>query len=164
MHRPEVNPTALPNGTRVGSWRVSGYRGRGVYGTVYSVLPEHGSLDGPAALKLAIHPADSRSAREVELLSRLGAHSPQAKPRTWLPWLAAHAGRSGAMPQQAALDQRGLLAQGGTHPRGMPGEWLRASGRLLCPHLRLLTRAHFRSPGALRHLLEAREGARHVGG
>jgi serine/threonine protein kinase len=71
MHRPEVNPTALPNGTRVGSWRVSGYRGRGVYGTVYSVLPEHGSLDGPAALKLAVHPADSRFQREVELLSRI---------------------------------------------------------------------------------------------
>jgi len=68
----ELDPTALPPGTQVGTWRVEGFRGRGVYGIVYravSLLP--GSAAKPVALKLAIHPGDRRFEREGELLSRV---------------------------------------------------------------------------------------------
>jgi hypothetical protein len=71
VDRQEVNPTALPPGTRVGSWRVTGFRGRGVYGTVYRAVQQGHSRGGPAALKLAIYPVDPRFEREVELLSRI---------------------------------------------------------------------------------------------
>ena len=68
----ELDPTALPPGTQVGTWRVESFRGRGVYGTVYravSLLP--GADVGPVALKLAIHPGDRRFEREAELLARI---------------------------------------------------------------------------------------------
>jgi hypothetical protein len=67
----EPNPTALPTGTQVGAWRITGTRGRGTYGTVYSAVSlEHGH-SGPVALKLAVYPADPRFEREAELLSRI---------------------------------------------------------------------------------------------
>jgi serine/threonine protein kinase len=71
VDRPEVNPTALPPGTSVGTWRVMGFRGRGVYGTVYGAVQPGHSQSALAALKLAIYPADPRFEREVELLSRI---------------------------------------------------------------------------------------------
>jgi hypothetical protein len=71
MDRPELNPTALPPGTQIGSWRVTGFRGRGVYGSVYRAVQHGHSRGGPAALKLAIYPADPRFEREVELLLRI---------------------------------------------------------------------------------------------
>jgi len=71
MDRPAVNPTALPPGTRVGSWQVTGFRCRDVYGSVYRAVHHGNSRGRPAALKLAIYPADPRFEREVELLSRI---------------------------------------------------------------------------------------------
>ncbi len=67
----EMNPIALPLGTQVGDWRVLGFRGRGVYGTVYVAERADSEQTGPAALKLAIYPADPRFEREVELLARI---------------------------------------------------------------------------------------------
>jgi hypothetical protein len=67
----EVGSTALPLGTKVGSWRVYGIRGQGTYGTVYSAVSQQREHSGPAALKLAVHPGDLRFEREVELLSRI---------------------------------------------------------------------------------------------
>jgi len=67
----ELGPTALPLGTKVGAWRVYGICGQGAYGTVYRAMPEGLALTGPAALKLAVYPADARFEREVELLSRI---------------------------------------------------------------------------------------------
>jgi hypothetical protein len=67
----ELEPSDLPPGTQVGTWRVYELRGRGSFGAVYravSVLP------GPTrivALKLAIHAGDRRFEREAELLSRI---------------------------------------------------------------------------------------------
>ncbi|HYH95057.1 protein kinase domain-containing protein, partial [Hyalangium sp.] len=55
----------------VGPWRVEGWAGRGVYGAVYQAVPAGAEHAIPVALKLALHPADPRFAREVELLSRL---------------------------------------------------------------------------------------------
>ncbi|HLL05476.1 MAG TPA: serine/threonine-protein kinase [Myxococcaceae bacterium] len=68
---PEVGPTVLPPGTKVGAWRVHGFGGRGSYGTVYSVSRLGPGPSTLAALKLAVHPGDSRFEREVELLSRI---------------------------------------------------------------------------------------------
>jgi len=67
----EVGPTTLPLGTKVGAWRVSGFRGRGTYGAVYSVVSQERGSPVLAALKLAVHPGDPRFEREVELLSRI---------------------------------------------------------------------------------------------
>ncbi len=72
MH--EVDPLALPRGTRVGPWRVLGFRGRGSYGTLYRVEREGREAEGSAALKLAVHPGDKRYARESWLLRHI--HSP----------------------------------------------------------------------------------------
>jgi serine/threonine protein kinase len=75
MHTPALVPgvgtTALPLGTKVGPWRVTGFRGRGIYGTVYSAEPVGRGKRGPMALKLAIYPADPRFEREAELLARI---------------------------------------------------------------------------------------------
>ena len=71
MRMLELNPTALPIGAQVGAWRVLGFRGRGSYGTVYTVQGHGPTRFGPAALKLAIHSADPRFEREAELLSRI---------------------------------------------------------------------------------------------
>ncbi|MDC0710900.1 serine/threonine-protein kinase [Stigmatella sp. ncwal1] len=68
------NPTALPSGTRVGSWQLLGWQGRGTYGTVYRATPWGKPGSEVVALKLASHPRDERFVREAELLSRL--HSP----------------------------------------------------------------------------------------
>ncbi len=67
----ETDPTALPPGTQVGTWQVSGIRGWGSFGAVYRASPAGGAQVGPVALKLAISPGDSRFEREVELLSRI---------------------------------------------------------------------------------------------
>jgi hypothetical protein len=63
------HPAMLPTGTVVGNWRVEGWAGRGVYGTVYRAVPLHGGHASPVALKLALHAEDPRFAREVQLLS-----------------------------------------------------------------------------------------------
>ena len=70
----EVDPLALPLGTRVGPWRVSGFRGRGAYGTLYRAEHERRAGGGPGALKLAVHPGDERFKREAWLLRHI--HSP----------------------------------------------------------------------------------------
>src|SRR4051812_17044319 len=67
----ETDPRSLPPGTRVGSWRVESFRGRGVFGTVYRAVHATSALPSPVALKLAVHPRDPRFEREAELLSRL---------------------------------------------------------------------------------------------
>jgi serine/threonine protein kinase len=53
----------------VGNWRVEGWAGRGVYGTVYRAVSLHAGPAFPGALKLALHAEDPRFAREVQLLS-----------------------------------------------------------------------------------------------
>jgi serine/threonine protein kinase len=65
----EVDPLYLPLGARVGPWRVTGFRGRGAYGTLYRVEHVHREPVGPFALKLAIYPRDLRFEREAHLLS-----------------------------------------------------------------------------------------------
>lgn len=67
----EVDPLALPIGTQVGTWRVTGFRGRGAYGTLYRVVRVGHEDAGPAALKLAIYPGDLRFARESWLLRHI---------------------------------------------------------------------------------------------
>jgi eukaryotic-like serine/threonine-protein kinase len=73
-HSLEVDPLFLPLGMRVGPWRVTAFRGRGAYGTLYRVARAGREAEGPFALKLAIYPRDPRFEREAELLSRI--HSP----------------------------------------------------------------------------------------
>jgi hypothetical protein len=70
----EVDPLALPLGTRVGPWRVTGFRGRGAYGTLYRAERVGREAEGPAALKLAVYPGDERFKREAWLLRHI--HSP----------------------------------------------------------------------------------------
>ncbi len=67
----DMSLLSLPPGTQVGDWRVLSFRGRGICGTVYAA--EHADREqlGPAALKLAIYPADPRFERETELLARI---------------------------------------------------------------------------------------------
>jgi serine/threonine protein kinase len=67
----EVDPLALPLGTRVGPWRVTGFRGRGSYGTLYRAEPVGREEKGSAALKLAVHPKDERFKREAWLLRHI---------------------------------------------------------------------------------------------
>jgi serine/threonine protein kinase len=67
----EPHPIALPAGTKVGAWRITGTRGRGVYGTVYTAVPQEHGLTGPVALKLAVYAGDPRFEREAELLLRI---------------------------------------------------------------------------------------------
>jgi len=67
----ENNPLSLPAGTQVGAWRLLGFQGRGVYGTVYSAVSTLNPHSEPVALKLAIYPEDPRFEREAELLSRV---------------------------------------------------------------------------------------------
>jgi serine/threonine protein kinase len=66
-----MSPLTLPPRTQVGAWRVLGFRGRGIYGTVYVAQRADREQPGLAALKLAIHPADPRFEREAELLARI---------------------------------------------------------------------------------------------
>jgi hypothetical protein len=70
----EVDPLYLPLGMRVGPWRVTGYRGRGAYGTLYRVEQVGREAADPRALKLAVYPRDPRFEHEAQLLSRI--HSP----------------------------------------------------------------------------------------
>jgi len=70
----EVNPLSLPLGMRMGPWRVTGYRGRGSYGTLYQAERVGHEAQGPFALKLAVYPRDPRFEHEAQLLSRI--HSP----------------------------------------------------------------------------------------
>ena len=67
----EVDPLSLPQGMRIGPWRICAWRGRGAYGTLYRVERAGREADGPFALKLAIHPGDERFEREAKLLSRI---------------------------------------------------------------------------------------------
>ncbi|MDY7227346.1 serine/threonine-protein kinase [Hyalangium rubrum] len=74
----EVDPLSLPVGTKVGAWRVTGWGGRGAYGTLYRVEREGPDTSGPFALKLAIHPRDERFEREAWLLSHIpSSHVPR---------------------------------------------------------------------------------------
>jgi eukaryotic-like serine/threonine-protein kinase len=74
----EVDPLYLPLGTRVGPWRVTGFRGRGAYGILYRVEHVKRQPAGPFALKLAIYPRDPRFENEVQLLSIIDSpHVPQ---------------------------------------------------------------------------------------
>jgi eukaryotic-like serine/threonine-protein kinase len=66
----DEDPRALPLGTRMGSWRVTGYRGLGSYGTVYRAVRDGDEQAGPVAVKLAVYPRDPRFEREAELLRR----------------------------------------------------------------------------------------------
>jgi hypothetical protein len=54
---------------QIGPWRVTGFRGRGAYGTLYRVERIGREDLGSFALKLAIHPRDKRFAREARLLA-----------------------------------------------------------------------------------------------
>ncbi len=67
---PELHPALLPLGTVVGSWRVTAWAGRGVYGAVYRAVPVDAEHADPVALKIALLPRDPRFTREVELLAR----------------------------------------------------------------------------------------------
>jgi serine/threonine protein kinase len=67
---PALHPGMLAPGAVVGNWRVEDWAGRGVHGAVYRAVPLHDEHALSVALKLALHPADPRFAREVELLSR----------------------------------------------------------------------------------------------
>ncbi len=74
----EVDPLYLPLGTRVGPWRVTGFRGRGAYGTLYRGERVGREAAGPVALKLAISPRDPRFEHEAQLLSIIDCpHVPQ---------------------------------------------------------------------------------------
>ncbi len=68
---PDLHPSSLLPGTLVGSWRVVGRRGRGVYGAVYCAVKVGQEQAGLVALKMAVHEGDLRFQREVELLSRV---------------------------------------------------------------------------------------------
>ncbi|WP_037583211.1 serine/threonine protein kinase [Stigmatella aurantiaca] len=65
----EPDPASLPIGTKVGPWRVTGWRGRGTSGTVYRV--EREGEEGAYALKMALHVGDERFEREASLLTRI---------------------------------------------------------------------------------------------
>ena len=72
LMEPDVlNPASLLSGTRIGPWRLLEQRGRGAYGVVYRAVHAEQQGATPVALKLALHPADARFAREAELLSRI---------------------------------------------------------------------------------------------
>ncbi|ADO68619.1 serine/threonine-protein kinase [Stigmatella aurantiaca] len=66
-----LSPEALPDGTRLGPWRVEGRAGYGTYGAVYRVRRTRRILPQLVALKLARYPDDLRFEREAELLTRI---------------------------------------------------------------------------------------------
>lgn len=68
---PAPHPANLRPGAVVGPWRVLGWSGRGVYGTVYKAVRVGQEQAGPVALKVALMPGDPRFAQEAELLRRL---------------------------------------------------------------------------------------------
>jgi len=61
----------LPEGTRIGPWRVVRCAGQGMFGTVYRVQRAEPEDPRHFALKLARYPNDPRFQREVELLRRI---------------------------------------------------------------------------------------------
>jgi len=68
---PAPHPANLRPGTVVGPWRVVGWAGRGVHGTVYKAVRVGQEQVGPVALKVAMMPGNPRFAQEAELLRRL---------------------------------------------------------------------------------------------
>jgi predicted Ser/Thr protein kinase len=68
---PAPHPANLRPGAVVGPWRVVGWLGRGVHGTVYKAVRVGQEQAGPVALKVAMMPGDPRFAQEAELLRRL---------------------------------------------------------------------------------------------
>ncbi|MDC0712641.1 serine/threonine-protein kinase [Stigmatella sp. ncwal1] len=66
-----LSPEALPDGTRLGPWRVEGRAGYGTYGAVYRVRRTRRLFPPLVALKLARYPNDLRFEREAELLTRI---------------------------------------------------------------------------------------------
>lgn len=67
----QVDPLCLPVGLCIGPWRVTGFGDRGSYGTLYRVEQVGREVEGPLALKLAIHAGDERFEREAWLLSHV---------------------------------------------------------------------------------------------
>src|SRR5689334_16372958 len=67
---PAPHPANLRPGAVVGPWRVVGWSGRGVHGTVYKAVRVGQEQAGPVALKMAMMPGNSRFAQEAELLRR----------------------------------------------------------------------------------------------
>ncbi|SEK50386.1 Serine/threonine protein kinase [Stigmatella aurantiaca] len=61
----------LPEGTRIGPWRVVRWHGQGAHGVLYQAVQVRSPWPSPVALKLALAPEDPRFAREVTLLTRL---------------------------------------------------------------------------------------------
>jgi hypothetical protein len=68
---PAPHPANLRPGAVVGPWRVVGWSGRGVHGTVYKAVRVGQEHAGPVALKVAMMPGDPRFAQEAELLRRI---------------------------------------------------------------------------------------------
>jgi serine/threonine protein kinase len=68
---PAPHPANLRPGTVVGPWRVVGWSGRGVHGTVYKAVRVGQEQADPVALKVAMMPRNPRFAQEAELLRRL---------------------------------------------------------------------------------------------
>jgi hypothetical protein len=73
----EVDPLALPVGTRVGPWRVTGFRGRGSYGTLYRVE------------RVGHEQKWKRSSRNAGVRSRGARPSRRARRSKWLDRAAA---------------------------------------------------------------------------
>jgi eukaryotic-like serine/threonine-protein kinase len=69
--RTQLDPGALPPGTRLGPWQAARWHRRGGNGTVYQALKSGQEGAEPVALKLALYPEDKRFGREAGLLSRL---------------------------------------------------------------------------------------------
>jgi len=67
---PAPHPANLRPGMVVGPWRVVGWSGRGVHGTVYKAVRVGQEQTDPAALKVAMLPGNPRFAQEAELLRR----------------------------------------------------------------------------------------------
>nr|CAD19078.1 protein kinase [Stigmatella aurantiaca Sg a15] len=67
----ELISEALPDGSRVGPWRIEGRAGYGTYGAVYRAHRVGRICPRSVALKLARYPNDLRFEREAELLERV---------------------------------------------------------------------------------------------
>ncbi|HLL03939.1 MAG TPA: serine/threonine protein kinase, partial [Myxococcaceae bacterium] len=81
----------LPEGTRIGAWRVVRCAGQGMFGTVYRVQRAEPEEPGLFALKLASYPNDPRFEREVALLRRIQhPHVPRLHDAGW--WTAPGGG------------------------------------------------------------------------
>jgi serine/threonine protein kinase len=65
-----VHPTALPPGTRIGTWRLLGLVSQSAHAVVFRAEDSAHPEAGPRALKLALRPGDPHFALEIELLSR----------------------------------------------------------------------------------------------